>query len=157
MTSFATKITQFLDSQDVNYTLLPHQSAAVSVEDAAKQRGIRTSQMVKSMLLRDMGGMIALACCPGNRSVDPKKVRKILDCRRMTCVEKEQVESLTGYKVGTVAPLLLKRHMPILFDHSIKNEDCITISSGDRLAGIALHREDLTKLCTPIWADICKM
>lgn len=151
-----TPLMQFLAEQNITFRLLPHQRPSTTIEDAAQQRGIRPSQMVKAILLRDMGNLYALACAPGDRSVDPKKVRSLLQCRRMTCVDQADVERITGYKIGTVTPLLLKRHMPIVFDPSLLNEGEVTISSGDRMAGIALSIDDLVKLCQPVIADICR-
>lgn len=151
-----TKVTQFLTEQQVNFRLLPHQTPAVTIEDAAAQRGVRASQMVKSIVLRDMGNLYALACAPGDQSVDPKKVRALLECRRMTCVDLESVADLTGYQIGTVTPLLLTTPMTIIFDRKILLEEEVTISSGSNMAGIALQRDDLIRLCCPMFADICR-
>jgi len=149
-----TRLTQYLDQQQVGYHLLHHQTPAVSIEDAANQRGILPSQMVKCILLRDMGGQLALACAPGDKSIDPKKVRTLLQWRRMTCVDVDQVEAITGYKIGTVTPLLLKTQMPIVFDHQVMQHSLVTISSGSPMAGIALQAEDLISLCQPVFANI---
>tara|TARA_Y100001956_G_scaffold3954_1_gene3725 strand:- start:3231 stop:3713 length:483 start_codon:yes stop_codon:yes gene_type:complete len=151
-----TKVTRYLTEQQVSYRLLPHKTPAITIEDAANQRGVRTSQMVKSIVLRDMGDLFALACAPGNQSVDPKKVRALLECRRMTCVDLSDVPDLTGYQIGTVTPLLLATPMRIIFDHQILLEEEVTISSGSNMAGIALRRDDLVRLCQPIFADICR-
>ncbi|MBF9001642.1 MULTISPECIES: aminoacyl-tRNA deacylase [Vibrio] len=151
---FKTKITQYLDQQQVKYRLLPHQSPAKTVEDAAKQRGIQTEQMVKCILLRDMSNRYALACTAGNTSVDPKKVRAILGWRRMTCAEIDKVEPITGYIIGTVTPINLKTEMPILFDKSILTQNDVTISSGSKMAGICLKRVDLENLVKPLISNI---
>ena len=151
-----TQVTAYLDAQQVSYRLLPHLTPAVSIADAAQQRGIRPAQMVKSILLRDMGDLFALACVPGDQSVDPKKVRALLNSRRMTCADTATVAKITGYQIGTVTPLLLLKPMPILFDARLLDESEVTISSGSQLAGIALHCQDLLQLCHPIIADICR-
>ncbi len=149
-----TRLTQYLDQQQVPYHLLHHQTPAKTIEDAAQQRGILPSQMVKCILLRDMGGQLALACAPGDKSVDPKKVRALLQWRRMTCVDLDLVENITGYQIGTVTPLLLKQPMPIIFDHQVTQHSLVTISSGSSMAGIAIQIDDLIQLCHPIFADI---
>lgn len=140
----------------MKYRLLPQSKPTTTIEETAKERGIHPSQMVKCMLLRDMDNNYVLACSPGNQSVDPKKVRALLQCRRMTCVNIEDVEAITGFAIGTVGPLRLKIDMPIIFDHSIKQESLVTISSGDRLAGIALQVNDLIRVVNPTLSDICK-
>lgn len=149
-----TRLTDYLDQQQVNYRLLHHQQEARTIEDAAQQRGIKPAQMVKCILLRDMSERLALACIAGDRSVDPKKVRAVLDWRRMTCVARKEIEALTGYPVGTVTPLLLPTQMPIIFDHSITQHSMVTISSGSLMAGVALHPDDLIQLCQPVFAHI---
>lgn len=151
-----TVITDWLDQQQVEYRLLLQDKETTSIEETAQARGIEPSQMVKCILLRDMGNQYALACAPGDRAIDPKKVRSVLNCRRMTCVSLQDVESVTGFKVGCVGPLALKRYMPIIFDHSLQQNKIVTISSGERMAGIALDLKDLMNLCAPIEAEICK-
>lgn len=151
-----TALTQYLDQQQVAYRLLMHKTPSVSIEDAARQRGIHPAQMVKAILLRDMDNRYTLACVPGDQSVDPKKVRALLQCRRMTCVDLAQVHEITGYHIGTVTPLLLKTAMPIIFDPLINEAHEVTISSGSNMAGIALRLPDLIKLCHPQFASICR-
>ncbi|WP_425445680.1 aminoacyl-tRNA deacylase [Vibrio albus] len=151
-----TPITEYLNRQQVSFRLLPHQTPATSIEDAARQRGILPEQMVKSILLRDMDNNYALACVPGHYQADPKKVRAQLRCRRMTCVSQQDVPSITGYEPGTVTPLLLPDNMPIFFDVTFKDMQEVTISSGSNMAGIALQLHDLVKLCQPSFADIIR-
>ena len=102
-----TSITKHLIQQGVSFTLLPHQTPATSIEDAARQREISPGIMLKTLLLRDMGGQMFAACVPGDQQVDPKKVRAIYQCRRVTCVSFDEVESITGFKPGTLTPLQL--------------------------------------------------
>ena len=151
-----TRITDYLTEQQIPFRLLPHQTPATSIEDAARQRGITPGKMVKSILLRDMDNNYVLACVPGNLQADPKKVRAILKCRRMTCVALKDVPSITGYEIGTVTPLILPVSMPIFFDLAFQEMSEVTISSGNNMAGIALGLNDLVDLCQPIFADIVR-
>ncbi|MDN3681699.1 YbaK/EbsC family protein [Vibrio tapetis subsp. quintayensis] len=156
MSNTATSITQYLEKKQVSYRLLPHKTPATSIEDAALQRKCRPEQMVKSILLRDMGNQYALACVPGNRQVDPKKVRAELNCRRMTCVSSNELLEITGYEVGCVAPITLSTQMPIVFDFELLKQNEVTISSGSNMAGIALKLEDLLALCSPVISNIVR-
>lgn len=154
--SNSTSITQYLEKKQVNYRLLPHKTPATSIEDAASQRQCRPEQMVKSILLRDMGNQYALACVPGNRQVDPKKVRAELNCRRMTCVSSNELLEVTGYEVGCVGPIGLSTKMPIVFDSELLKQNEVTISSGSNMAGLALTLEDLLGLCSPLISNIVR-
>ncbi|WGW01835.1 YbaK/EbsC family protein [Vibrio sp. YMD68] len=152
----STPVTRYLDQQQVDYRLLPQQHATITIEDTAKQRGVRPEQMVKSIVLRDMGDQYTLACVPGNQSVDPKKVRSLFNCRRMTCVDSNNVALITGYQPGTVSPLLLRTPIPVVFDVQLTHQTVITISSGHAMLGISLRSDDLITLCQPTIAPICR-
>ncbi|USD40772.1 YbaK/EbsC family protein [Vibrio sp. SCSIO 43135] len=153
---FSTELTRYLEQQQVPFTLLLQEKPTLTIEETANARGINAKQMVKSILLRDMGGQYALACVPGDQAVDPKKVRSVLTSRRMTCVSLEDVPQITGYQVGTVAPLLLATEMPIVLDPQLLDNNLVTISSGHPMAGIALTPDSLLRLCQPTLASICR-
>ncbi|MCL9773470.1 aminoacyl-tRNA deacylase [Vibrio methylphosphonaticus] len=152
----STPITCYLQQRNIPFQLLMQGKGAASIQEAANLRGIKAEIMVKAIVLRDMGGQYALACCPGNESIDPKKVRHTLETRRMTCASREEVEAITGATLGTVTPLLLRTAMPILFDPRLKQHSRVTISSGNNSAGLLLSLNDLVQCCSPLWADICR-
>ncbi|MEC6798975.1 YbaK/EbsC family protein [Photobacterium sp. S4TG1] len=151
-----TVVTQLLDNEGVDYRLLPHSKPAKTITEAAAERGVDPHHMVKSILLKDMSGFHVLACVPGPQSVDPKKVRALLGCQRMTCTDATEVEKVTGLVIGTVAPIGLKRPLVIVFDSAITTIERVNISSGDRMAGIEIATDDLLILCDPMVADICR-
>ncbi|MDN3717212.1 aminoacyl-tRNA deacylase [Vibrio breoganii] len=151
-----TAVTQFLQRNGVGFTMLPHSTPAISIGDAAKQRGISSHIMLKTVLLRDMGGKLFLACIPGDQQVDPKKVRAHFNCRRTTCVNAEEVVHITGFKPGTLTPLILPESITTIFDHSVLQLAEVTISSGSDMAGIMLRTEDVLKFCKPQFSHITK-
>ncbi|WP_087023812.1 aminoacyl-tRNA deacylase [Thaumasiovibrio subtropicus] len=151
-----TSVTATLDIADIPYQILWHQRPATSIEDAAAQRGVEPKVMVKTMLLEDMGGVRALACLPGDQQVDPRKVREVLGCRRMTCVSADKVRQITGYTPGTVTPLALPVPLPVIVDPQLQQHDTVTISSGDPMAGLALNSSALFALISPQFAAICR-
>lgn len=51
-TMIDTKITRFLNSNNVDYRILPHAEPVFTVEAAAMQRGVVLEEMIKSILLR---------------------------------------------------------------------------------------------------------
>ncbi|KKC98258.1 regulatory protein [Photobacterium halotolerans] len=151
-----TPITRYLQQEGIDFLLLPHHKPARTIQEAAAERGVEAHRLVKSILLRDMGGLHVLACVPGTRQVDPKKVRTLLNCRRMTCADAQDVEDVTGLTIGTVAPIGLKQPLPVIFDRSLCEYQTVNISSGNRMAGIELAMSDLVQLCEPRYGDICR-
>ena len=155
--SIDTTVTRLLIDEGVDYRILPHTKPAKTIAEAAAERGVDPQHMVKSILLKDMSGFHVLACVPGPLAVDPKKVRALLGCQRMTCADAAEVEKVTGLVIGTVAPLGLKRPLVIVFDHTLTAIEKVNISSGDRMAGIEIATDDLLILCDPMIADICRV
>ncbi|MFC0171981.1 aminoacyl-tRNA deacylase [Vibrio comitans] len=151
-----TAVTRFLQKNGVGFNMMPHSTPATSIDDAAKQRGISSQIMLKTLLLRDMGGRLFLACVPGDQQVDPKKVRAYFNCRRTTCVNAEEVVHITGFKPGTLTPLILPESITTIFDHSVLQLPEVTISSGSDMAGIMLRTEDVIKFCKPHFSHITK-
>ncbi|CAH0532625.1 Cys-tRNA(Pro)/Cys-tRNA(Cys) deacylase YbaK [Vibrio stylophorae] len=150
-----TVVTRLLKARDIAFELRTHEPLQ-QVHALAKARGISPSIMVKSLLLQDMGGQLALACVPGDHQVDPRLVRAALGCRRMTCVAAKDVAKLTGFAIGTVTPIALTQPLPILFDHQLAQHAVLSISSGDPRAGVLLAQQDLVALCQPQWHSLCR-
>lgn len=146
--TFSSRLTRYLDAQQVAYKLLPHQEAVYTVEAAAAQRGVVLGEMVKSILLRDRNRRYAMACVLGADRLDPKAVRSTLGdgWKRLSFATADEIEEITGYQKGAVAPLCLPSQVPVLMDHKIAKLKRVNISSGDPLAGIELGAHDLIRL-----------
>lgn len=154
--TWQTQVTTALDNTDVTYQVLWQSYATHSIHETAAQRGICPSQMLKTLVLRDMGGRYAIACLPGDQQVSPPKVRQALGYRRMTLASADQVRTTTGFEIGAVAPLGRATSLPVVFDRQVWAHETVTISSGDPRAGLWVKVKDLLALCQPICADICR-
>ncbi|GAM77603.1 transcriptional regulator [Vibrio ishigakensis] len=74
----------------------------------------------------------------------------------MTCVGFEEVQSITGYKPGTLTPFHLTHDIKVIFDRKILELPQVTISSGTDMAGVLLNTQDMLDLCTPHISDIVR-
>ena len=161
MTQFRTKITDLLDTNHIAYRLLPHTEPVFTVEAAAAQRGVVKEEMVKSILLREKKGQrYVMACVTGDARLDPKAVRAHLpeagDWKRLTFATAAEIQEVTGYVQGAVAPLCLPDDVPVLFDEIIAHCQKVNISSGDPMAGLELDPQDLIRLAAAQIAPIAE-
>ncbi len=160
MTQIDTKITRLLDAEGIAYTLLRHSEPVFTVETAAAQRGVVMDEMVKSILLREKAGQrrYVMACVLGAMRLDYKAVRAHLgdDWKRLTFARGEEIERVTGYVMGAVAPLCLPDDVPVVFDRAIAGCANVNISSGDPMAGIELRSGDLIRLAGAQMASIAE-
>ncbi len=161
MTQFRTKITDLLDTNHITYRLLPHTEPVFTVEAAAAQRGVVKEEMVKSILLREKKGQrYVMACVTGDARLDPKAVRAHLPetdgWKRLTFATAAEIQEVTGYVQGAVAPLCLPDDVPVLFDEIIARCQKVNISSGDPMAGLELDPQDLIRLAAAQIAPIAE-
>ncbi len=143
-----TRVMDLLDAHGVAYRVLPHSEPVFTVEAAAAQRGVVKDEMVKSILLKDRDGRYALACVPGEARLDPQAVRAALGepWRRMSFASAEEIQAVTGYVQGAVAPLCLPDGVPVVMDEAFAALVNCNISSGDPMAGLELAAADLIRL-----------
>lgn len=139
-----TRVTRYLESQGVSYVLRPHSEAVYTARDAARERGIRLSQVVKAMLLKDAEGFL-MVLVPGDRELDWKKLKARLG-HSPSMATREELERFTGYPQGAVSPLALPEPCRVFLDESITKERYVDISSGDLLQGVELLSQDLVRL-----------
>jgi Cys-tRNA(Pro) deacylase len=146
MVSFKTQLTDFLDAQKIPYRVKYHSKPVFTSEDAAIERGVRLSQIVKTMLLAD-GHDILVAVLPSHKRLDVKKVKKLSGHKNLQFMDKESIERRMGLVVGAVAPIdRILEGIPLFVDVSLFDEEFLDISSGDPNAGLELHRDDLRLL-----------
>ena len=146
MVSFKTRLTDFLDAQKIPYRVKYHSKPVFTSEDAAIERGVRLSQIVKTMLLAD-GNDILVAVLPSHKRLDVKKLKKLSGHKNLQFMDKESIERRTGLIVGAVAPIGSGvEGIPLFVDPSVFDEEFLDISSGDPNAGLELHRDDLRNL-----------
>lgn len=151
-----TKVTRLLESKKVPYRLLPHDEPVYTVAAAAAQRGVIQEEMVKSILLRDKNRRYVMACVTGDVRLDPKAVRAHLgdEWKRLSFASAEEIQQITGYVQGAIAPLCLPKDVPVIFDEGIARCQKVNISSGDPMAGLELDPQDLKRLAGAQQASI---
>lgn len=143
-----TPIMDLLDREGVAYRRLPHDGPVFTVEAAARTRGVRVEEMVKSILLRDKGGRYVMGCVTGEAQIDPRAVRAVLppEWKRLSFAMADEIRAVTGCVQGAVAPLNLPPEVLVVFDEAIGRCAKVSISSGDPLLGLELDPAELARV-----------
>jgi Cys-tRNA(Pro)/Cys-tRNA(Cys) deacylase len=143
MAALKTDVIDLLEGRKIPYKIKYHQKPVFTSEDAAIERGVKLSQIVKTLLLGD-GDFIIVAVLPSHRRLDVKKIKKLTGRKNLQFMGKELIEQKTGLIVGAVAPIGSGiEGIPVFVDPSVFHEELLDISSGDPNAGLELHRDDL--------------
>lgn len=149
-----TEVTELLDSFGIHYTEKPHAADVYTCEDAARERGVRLSQIVKSMIGRDQSGVLHVMLIPGNKILKLKRVRQVAGGIRIDLVPPEEIAEQLGLIVGAISPTQLLGKATFYIDNSVMEEEFVDISSGLPNAGVELSSIDLCQILNAIKCDI---
>ncbi|RME50845.1 MAG: hypothetical protein D6796_02180 [Caldilineae bacterium] len=140
-----TPVTRALKQMQIPYRLFRHWGPVQSLEQAARERGQRPEQIVRSILFRLAKDEYVMVLIAGGRQVRWQTLRRYLGRSRLTMARPEEVLAVTGYPRGAVSPFGLPRPLRILADESIFAEEEISIGSGERGVTVIMRSDDLRR------------
>lgn len=155
MTKIRTHALRALDEHDISYQVLLHDRRATNVEEAAAERGVSIRQVVKTLLVLRPDRKHLIALVRGDRRLSLKKLARIAGVKRLEMAPGADVPRITGYQIGAVAPVGLRRtDLPIYIDETILTEQRVSISAGRHDAGLELATADLIHVVNGQVAEI---
>lgn len=104
-----TQIMAILERRHVKYRIKRHKKPVFTSMDAARERGVEPSQIVKTMLLTSSEGKIILAVVPGNRRLNINAIKNQVDQKDLRLMNREGIESL-GDKCQDIDNPKMPRH-----------------------------------------------
>jgi Cys-tRNA(Pro)/Cys-tRNA(Cys) deacylase len=141
----STPVTRALDEKGITYRFFQHPGQVRSLEQAARERGQRPQQIVRSIVFRLSEDGFVMVLMAGPQQISWAALRSYLGHSRMTMASKEQVREVTGYELGAVSPFGLPKPVRILVDESVMAPAEVSIGSGVRNATVILTSADLMK------------
>ena len=138
-------VARVLTEQQIPYRVFRHAGPLSSVEQAARERGQKPEQVVRSILFRIDQGAFVMVLITGTRQVSWKTLRHYLGVSRLSMASEEEVLKETGYMTGAVSPIGLPNPMRIIVDESVLAVDEISIGSGVRSVTVILDPQDLIR------------
>jgi Cys-tRNA(Pro) deacylase len=140
-----TPVTRHLDQLGIPYRIFRHPGPIESLEQAARERGQRPSQVVRSIVFRLSEGEYLMVLVAGPEQISWSNLRTYLNQSRISMADPEDVQAATGYVTGAVSPLGLPQPLRILVDRSVLAEEELSLGSGERGLAIILSRENLLR------------
>lgn len=139
----------WLDSQGIKYQLLQYPSSITNSSEAAIFLGIQESQMLKSLLVK-VGEEFIMVLVPLDQRLDMELLKRYFQVKKSRMATPEEVLEITGYKVGTTCPFLLKTTVRIFVLPIINKFARIAISSGSNGKEIMINSADLQSVVQSI-------
>lgn len=93
--------------------------AADSLVDAAALLGIRSADIVKTLVVKRSDDTFLFALVPGDRAISWPKLRAVVGVNKLRLPEPEIALAATGYERGTIVPIGSSTDWPIFADERI--------------------------------------
>ena len=124
--------------------------------EAAKKMGVAEERVFKTLVVRLGTRDLAVGVVPVSSMLNMKLIAKASGAKKASMAEISDVERSTGYVLGGVSPLGQKKRLKTIIDSSAKRYPTIFVSAGRRGLEIELKAEDLEKLTSGVFAEICQ-
>ena len=134
-----------LTEMEIPHQEFIHPGPIQSLEQAAAERNQTIYQVVRSIVFRLAEDQYAMALIAGPFQVSWKALRKHFNRNRLTIASPDEVQEITGYEIGAVAPFGLKTEIPILLDEGIQSQPAISLGSGVRGTAILMTIDNFLK------------
>ncbi len=144
-TDVDTPAMQALDRSGISYRYFRHAGPVGSVAQAAEERGLKVSQVIRSILFRTDKDEFVMVLVAGGKQISWPGLRRHLGQSRLTLATQAEVLRTTGYPVGAVSPLGLAHPVRLLVDCTVFSQEVISLGCGERNATIILKTEDLKR------------
>ncbi|AGL00351.1 YbaK/EbsC family protein [Desulfoscipio gibsoniae] len=135
------RVRRYVKEFDAGLAPLVFSEATSTVEEAARALGVEPGMIAKTLLFR-AGDQYGLFVVAGDVRVSTKKVKALLGGKPRMATP-EEVEEITGYRVGGVCPFALATDVPIYLDASMQRFDVIYPAAGTAHSALPITFEKL--------------
>jgi Cys-tRNA(Pro)/Cys-tRNA(Cys) deacylase len=124
--------------------------------EAAEKLGVSQQRVFKTLVLALDNKTLAVAVIPVSSMLSMKRLAQACGAKKAAMADKLMVQRSTGYVLGGVSPLGQKKRLKTIIDASAREFATIYVSAGRRGVDIELSPDDLAKLTSAAFFDLCQ-
>lgn len=124
--------------------------------EAAAALGVDEGRVFKT-LVAAVDGRLVLAIVPVAGALDLKALAEALGGRRADLADPAEAERATGYVIGGISPLGVRRRLPAVLDTGAVAHATVFVSAGRRGLQVELAPDDLARAAGAILAPIARL
>lgn len=149
------RVRNYLNQFHLEDRLTEFDVSSATVELAAQALKIEPARIAKSISLRDGDGCVIIVAA-GDAKIDNGKFKTEFGMKAKL-LSPEEVEPLTGYRIGGVCPFANPDCAKVYCDVSLKRFDEIFPAGGSSNSCVKLSCDELFDVSNCIrWVDVCK-
>jgi Cys-tRNA(Pro)/Cys-tRNA(Cys) deacylase len=111
-------------------------------QEASEALGVPAARVLKT-LIADVDGQLTVAVVPVSGSLDLKALAAAVGGKKAVMADPAQAEKASGYVTGGIAPVGLRRPLPVVVDATALGYPTVFCSAGQRGMEIELAPADL--------------
>ncbi len=111
-------------------------------QEASEALGVPADRVFKT-LVADVDGRLTVAVVPVAGSLDLKALATAVGGKKAVMADPAEAERASGYVTGGIAPVGLRRPLPVVVDETALRHDTVLCSAGQRGLEIELAPADL--------------
>lgn len=151
----AQRVRDYFRALDMEGQIIELKDTIATASEAARALNTHTNMIAKTMAfrLKDRDILVLLS---GDARIDNKKYRHTFGAKAKF-IDPDELEEVTGHKMGGVCPFGLPAPLDIYLDESLKNHPYCYPAAGDIYHAIRLTPQRIMELTGAGWVDISLM
>ncbi len=141
-------IKSFLDRSTTEYEFIYHDQQIISVADGVRCLGIEAGQTAPTLIINADNNYFSLVFSGDRQRIDWVALATILGVSKVKLVDKDKVQSITGFAPGDIPMVGLA--LPGIFDKRLLQHPFVYGGSGQRYRTLKLAPTLLQKLAQPV-------
>jgi len=125
----ARRLSDFLESRDAEYEIVPHPRTESSME-TAEVAHVPGDLLAKAVILKDSGGLL-MVVLPSDYHVDIPQLNRHLQRELAFATEPEITEIFPDCEPGAIPPIGPAYGVPTLWDPVLGDKDVVWFEAGD--------------------------
>lgn len=143
-----------LKQEGIPFEALSYRPDETGVRFAAQRLGLRDEIVIKTLVFRADDHSFLLALMGGDGTVSEKKLARVSGHKQVSPASPRDAERVTGYEIGGIGPLGVKRALPVFLDRALVAEPSVVINAGARGTLVRLATSDLIRATGASIADL---
>ncbi|NCF75527.1 MAG: hypothetical protein GWO87_03515 [Xanthomonadaceae bacterium] len=143
----------FLKERNIKYKFIDRPEST-KIEEIIKKTKFKSTQIAKSLVLKDEKNNGYIAIIRGDTKLNIKKLKKLLRVNKLGLVSKDEATKYSGYLTGATPPVYHRLPMKAIIDRKVLDNKTIMVGGGSRSKLVELKVQDIIKLSKALIAEI---
>ena len=121
---------------------------------AAEKLALDPAQVFKTLVVAVIGQQPVIALIPASKQLHMKRLARCAGSKKAMLMPGSEAEKLTGYLVGGICPIGLRKPLRVYADRSVTQFGNVFISGGKRGLELEISSKDLVSITNAVVSEI---